>query len=128
MKGEPYHSKMDETLREAILKLVAAWNSNDARAFAALFTETARYVGADRARREGRPAIEDLLRSPDRHPCITIEDIFSLQRYGSVAQAAFRWATEPGTAARRGTARCVLVRRHDGWRFADLQNRDADTG
>ena len=90
MKGEPYHSKMDETLREAILKLVAAWNSNDARAFAALFTETARYVGADRARREGRPAIEDLLRSPDRHPCITIEDIFSLQRYGSVAQAAFQ--------------------------------------
>jgi uncharacterized protein (TIGR02246 family) len=115
---------MDETLRDAILELVAAWNSNDAHAFAALFTETAQYVGADGVRREGRPAIEGLLGSPDRHTRITIEQIVSLHRYGSVAQAEFRWATEPGAAARRGTARCVLAWRPDGWRFAALQNHD----
>ncbi len=119
---------MDETLRDAILELVAAWNSTDARAFAALFTETAQYVGADGVRREGRPAVEALLAGPDRHPRIRIEQIVSLHRYGSVAQAEFRRSTEPGATARRGTARCVLVRRQDGWRFADLQNRDADTG
>jgi hypothetical protein len=76
-----------EAVVDAIIELVAAWNSSDAPAFSALFTEQAQYIGADRISRRGRAQIEEIIRLPAARVRVSID--------GPVSQPA-----SPGTAAR----------------------------
>jgi len=110
-----------DRIRELIVDLVAAWNSGDGRAFGALFTQEAEYVGADGVVRRGRAAIENLLAASDQQR-VCIEEIVSIDPRTDSAKAAFRWASQTRGHARGGLVHCVMVRQEEGWRVDVLHN------
>ena len=114
-----------EPVVDAIVELVAAWNSNDARAFSGLFTEQAHYVGADGISRRGRAQIEEIFRLPAPSIRVSIDGPVSVRFDVGGASVRFRWVTELADKGRRGTIDCRMVKREEGWRIELLHNSDA---
>jgi uncharacterized protein (TIGR02246 family) len=113
-----------EAVVDAIIELVAAWNSSDAPAFSALFTEQAQYIGADRISRRGRAQIEEIIRLPAARVRVSIDGPVSVRFDVGGASVRFRWTTELADKGRRGTIDCRMVKRGDGWRIELLHNAD----
>jgi len=111
-----------EAIKEAILRLVEAWNSRNELAFGALFTEEARYIGTDGILRQGRARIGDMLREQGPRSRVSIERPISVDVLGSRASAKFRWTSVPKEQGRAGVINCVLVMESDCWRIDELVN------
>ena len=82
-----------EAIEETINRLFAAWNSNDARAFIALFTREARYTGTDGVVRHGRVHIEAMVRELVPVVRVAIEGSISVDVQGFRGEATFHWVS-----------------------------------
>ncbi|MGW3351849.1 SgcJ/EcaC family oxidoreductase [Nonomuraea rubra] len=107
--------------------LAEAWNSGDATAYAAVFTEDADYITFDGTHTRGREAIESMHRR-----------LFEGPLNGSTMSTGGEYPVKPladgavlvvvagGTAVdgrqRASTVSFTAVRTPGGWRFASFQN------
>jgi uncharacterized protein (TIGR02246 family) len=114
-----------EAIEHTIIRLVAAWNSNDARGFGVLFTPEARYTGTDGILRQGRARIEAMLGERSQGFRVSIEGPISVDVRGLRGSAKFHWVSEPKEQGRGGIIDCVLVMGPDGWCIDALQNTDS---
>jgi SnoaL-like domain len=108
------------------MRLVAAWNSQDALAFSTLFTEEARYRGTDGIQRQGRAQIAAILSEQGPTSRVCVEGFVSVDVVGSRASATFRWRSVPKERGRAGTIDCVLVMDGGSW-FIDVLLNTGDT-
>lgn len=108
-------------------RLVAAWNTRDAEAFADLFVAHADYVTGDGHRLHGREAIGQLIDPASPAPgTASILGPSSIRLYGpTTAVANFRWSmTSPEGSTSRGVVTCVVAKRGDEWTIESLHNTD----
>ena len=125
-------SQREEVL--AVLgRLADAWNSGDADAYGALFTEDADYVTFFGFRSEGREAIveshRELFQGPLRGSKLTgfdeprvrflRDDVAVLVSGGG---SSLTGADDPAAEGRASTLTYVLVRGDEGWRITAFQN------
>jgi hypothetical protein len=111
-----------EAVEETINRLFAAWNSNDACAFIALFTREACYTGTDGVVRQGRVHIEAMVRELVPVVRVAIEGSISVEVQGYRGEATFHWVSAGEGKGRRGIIDCVLIRAPDGWYIDALRN------
>jgi uncharacterized protein (TIGR02246 family) len=114
-----------KAIERTVIRLVAAWNMNDARGFGALFTLEARYTGTDGILRQGRPRIEAMLRERSEGFRVSIDGPISVDVRGFRGKAEFHWVSVPREEGRGGIIHCVLVMGPDGWCIDALQNTDS---
>ena len=114
-----------KAIEQTVIGLVAAWNLNDARGFAAFFTQEARYTGTDGILRQGRPRIEAMLREHSEGFRVSIEGPISVDVRGFRGEAKFHWVSVPREQGRGGIIDCILVIGPDGWCIEALQNTDS---
>jgi hypothetical protein len=123
---DQFRMEANSTIREIVMSLVSAWNSCDARAFGALFTENAVYVGLSGALYQGRTAIAGLLDSQKHHFQVRIEGQVSTYMDEDRGRALFRWISNTDPDVRCGVIRCELVQQGLSWRIDTLKNSAGD--
>jgi len=114
-----------EDVEGVIRALVAAWNSGNSVGFGLLFTEEARYTGADGGLRQGRDQIASLLHNFGPGHEVALDGPTVIGKQELRATARFRWVSKYQGRSRAGIIRAVLLMTTDGWRIDVLDNQSA---
>jgi uncharacterized protein (TIGR02246 family) len=127
-------SPQEQAVQTLYRELIRSWNRCDARGFAALFSESGRYVGADGNETSGRVAIEvELARTFERfppRPCVGIVRSVRLLSDNVALVSAAAGMYPPGSYRvdpSVNTLQTLLSTREDGrWRAVLYQNTPAE--
>ena len=116
---------------EILERLVDAWNRDDMDGFVALFTADATYVSGAGVLLKGSQAIRDGLskqRGSGESDTVEITDASVSLVTSDVALVHSNWKmpgrTDERLQSRKGIFTLVVIRDHDRWRIAALQNTD----
>lgn len=115
------------TLDDLARRLVDAWNRGDARAWASLFTLTAKYVTGTGGSLHGRDAISSLLETPGAQVSIVGQpEVRCDARFGEVT---FMWSSADAKGTQRhGRITCACMRDGSNWLVESLENNETRSG
>lgn len=130
-RGEDANGDENRAIRDLTERLSEAWNANDGRRYAALFTEDCDYIAFDGTRLKGRDEnarhhdalFQTVLRGSRLQYTTTdvrflAPDVALMHADGSVLMSWQRHLPE----SRRSIQTYVVVRREGTWRIAAFQN------